>query len=370
MIILIEKRGKALKIFFSLCILVLNIFFLKANEPDSAYIFACGDENGSGLYFAWSIDQNNWHIIGNKHPFLKSDYGRWGSQKRMYNPFLFQAPDGQWHCIWSLNNEDGAVAHTVSSDLIYWKPQSYPVLMPYGNCLKPEISYDAQRSEFRIIWHSEKPEQGVFQSFTSDFNHYSPAAQSNRHENDRIDVIAGKKQRGTMHCVAWAVIEELINSQKLTAYKHFLNSERVAMDSGQFKAPVTIFVSPDIQKKKSISDQLIGIFYEDINYAADGGLYAELVQNRDFEYALSDKEGRDENWNSRTAWSVINADAFLIDTVSPIHPNNKHYAVLQIEKIGVSLVNEGFNGIPIKEGEKYDLSLFSRRRRSKGIKMD
>lgn len=28
---------------------------------------------------------------------------------------------------------------------------------------------------------------------------------------------------------------------------------------------------------------LIGVFFEDINYAADGGLYAELVQNRDFE---------------------------------------------------------------------------------------
>ena len=126
----IEKKSKVLRIFFSLTILIFNTLFLKANEPDSAYLFAYGDENGGGLHFAWSIDQENWHTIGNNHPFLRSDYGRWGSQKRMYDPFLLRAPDGQWHSVWSLNNEDGAIAHAVSSDLVYWKPQSYPPETP------------------------------------------------------------------------------------------------------------------------------------------------------------------------------------------------------------------------------------------------
>ncbi len=366
--ILIDRISKAVKIFFLLSALIFTSLFLRANEPDSAYVFAYGEENGGGLYFAWSIDQKEWHTIGNRYPFLKSDYGRWGSQKRMYDPFLYQASDGLWHCIWSLNNEDGAVAHAVSSDLVYWKPQSYPVLMPYGNCLKPEISYDLQRKEYRILWHSDKPDQGVFHSFTADFRHYSPAGRDDRHGSEgksasmgRKDIsLAGKRQAGTLHCVAWPVIEGLINSQRLGAYRQMLNEERVWMDPAHFKDPVTISISPAIQKKKSISDLLIGIFYEDINYAADGGLYAELVQNRGFEYALSDKEGWDKNWNNRTAWSVVNGENFLIDTVSPIHPNNKHYAVLQIEKIGVALVNEGFNGIAVKAGEKYDLSLFAR----------
>ena len=35
----------------------------------------------------------------------------------------------------------------------------------------------------------------------------------------------------------------------------------------------------------------LAFFFEDINYSADGGLYAELIQNRDFEYNLSDKAG-------------------------------------------------------------------------------
>jgi len=293
----IEKKSNVLKIFFSLSILLFNILLLRANEPDSAYIFAYGDENGGGLYFAWSIDRDHWHTIGDKHPFLKSDYGRWGSQKRMYDPFLFRAPDGQWHAVWSLNNTDGAVAHALSSDLLYWKPQSYPVVMPHGNCLRPEISYNSQKKEFCILWHSDKADQGVFHSFTGDFKHYSPAVKNDQYKSDgknvstgRIDVlIAGKKQSGTLHHVAWDVIDGLIQAQRTAAYKQMLNAERVEIDRGQFNEPVTISISPDIQKKKSISDLLIGIFYEDINYAADGGLYAELGQNRGFECSITGK---------------------------------------------------------------------------------
>lgn len=354
-----EKKSK--KIFFFLGILVFNILFLRANEPDSAYLFAYGNEHGGGLYFAWSIDKDNWHAIGEQHTFLRSDYGRWGSQKKMYDPFLFQAPDGQWHCVWSLNNQDGAIAHTVSSDLLYWMPQSYPVLMANGNCLRPEISHDARSGEYRVVWQSDAATKGTFQSVTGNFKTYTLAERSNTSEEGRSTaVIDGETRVGTAHRVAWDVVDRLVNAQRLAAYKHRLNGERVAMNPEQFKEPISISITPDLQQAKTISDMLIGIFYEDINYAADGGLYAELVQNRGFEYAMSDKEGRDENWNSRTAWSVVNGNEFQIDTVSPIHPNNKHYAVLQVDKVGIALVNEGFNGIPVKAGEKYDLSLFAR----------
>jgi alpha-L-arabinofuranosidase len=334
---------------------------LYANEPDSVYLFAYGEENGSGLYFAWSNDQLSWHTIGHHHTFLKSDYGRWGSQKRMYNPFLYHAPDGQWHCTWSLNQEDGAVAHTVSADLVYWQPQSYPVLMPGGNCLYPEIVYDAQKKGFHIIWQSDKPTQGLFKSFTNDFRHFSPATRPEKHPDNRSELtIGGATKKGTVHHLSWEVIDRLISAQRLAAFKQLQNSERVAMNPDRFSEPITVAITPDRQRKKTISDLLIGIFYEDINYAADGGLYAELLQNRGFEYALSDKEGRDKYWNSRYAWSSTHADAFTIDTLSPIHPNNPHYAVLEIEDKGVALINEGFSGIPVKAGEKYDLSLFAR----------
>ncbi|HBB00403.1 MAG TPA: alpha-L-arabinofuranosidase [Porphyromonadaceae bacterium] len=334
---------------------------LYANEPDSAFLFAYGEDNGSGLYFAWSTDQDSWHAIGHRHTFLKSDYGRWGSQKRMHNPFLTQAPDGQWHAVWSLNNEDGAIAHTVSNDLVYWKPQSYPVLMSQGNCLFPEISHDKQNRGFEIRWQRDKPAKGTFQSFTSDFKHFTPAVMQELPESSRREVmVAGNRQTGTIHRVPWQVIDRLISAQRLAAYKQLLNSERVALSPDRFKEPLAVSIKPDAEAKKPISSLLMGIFYEDINYAADGGLYAELIQNRGFEYDPADKEGRDKNWNSRTAWSLRHADAFQIDTLSPIHPHNRHYAVLHIDKEDVALVNEGFNGIPLKAGERYDLSLFAR----------
>ena len=49
---------------------------------------------------------------------------------------------------------------------------------------------------------------------------------------------------------------------------------------------------------KAISDELIGIFFEDINNSADGGLYAELVQNGSFEFSPADRDG----WGPATAW--------------------------------------------------------------------
>ncbi|HEY6913408.1 MAG TPA: alpha-N-arabinofuranosidase, partial [Paludibacter sp.] len=114
---------------------------------------------------------------------------------------------------------------------------------------------------------------------------------------------------------------------------------------------------------KQISPDLVGVFFEDINYAADGGLYAEQVQNRSFEYAPSDKSG----WNSLTAWEYVawgfGYGTVSVETSSPIHPNNPHYAVLNIEEVGregIGLKNSGFDGMVVKAGEKYNFSVFLR----------
>ena len=52
---------------------------------------------------------------------------------------------------------------------------------------------------------------------------------------------------------------------------------------------------------KAISDELIGIFFEDISSSADGGLYAELLQNGSFEFNPSERDG----WGPGTAWKSI-----------------------------------------------------------------
>jgi alpha-L-arabinofuranosidase len=112
------------------------------------------------------------------------------------------------------------------------------------------------------------------------------------------------------------------------------------------------------EQAKSISPDLFGIFFEDINYAADGGLYAELIQNRSFEYSSADYP----DWNFFTSWDLLPQDgsaSVSLGSAAPLHPNNPHYLVLNLAgKAG--LRNIGFDGIALKAGDPYDLSLFTR----------
>ena len=125
--------------------------------------------------------------------------------------------------------------------------------------------------------------------------------------------------------------------------------------------PLTATLTVDTTQAKAISNHLIGIFFEDINYAADGGLYAELVQNRDFEY--SPRDGSREKWDSGYAWTVREGEhttAPAIGTEQPLHPNNPHYAILQVNTPGTSLENSGYDGIALKQGARYDFSCRAR----------
>jgi len=121
---------------------------------------------------------------------------------------------------------------------------------------------------------------------------------------------------------------------------------------------------------KKISPDLFGLFFEDINYAADGGLYAEQVQNRSFEYTPTERK----EWHPLSYWEYI-APGFSygkisVETSAPINSNNPHYIVLDAEHIGkeekytgatgVGIKNAGFAGIVVRAGEKYNLSLFAK----------
>ena len=121
---------------------------------------------------------------------------------------------------------------------------------------------------------------------------------------------------------------------------------------------------------KAISDELIGIFFEDINNSADGGLYAELVQNGSFEFSTMDRDG----WGPGTAWRLIRPGhslGYMKPCVeNPVHANNANYMRLHIERAkeyydytgwtGIGIQNDGFDGISVKAGEKYDFSAFMR----------
>lgn len=345
-------------------------------NPDSVYLFsyATGKNNDhNGLHFAWSQDGKQWYPIGNEFGYLRSDYGRWGSDKRMLSPYLVQGTDGMWHCVWSVNERDHLFAHAASEDLVNWRRQSYPAAGGGSNVLRPVVRYDVGKQVYTITHGSgDGKYYGVS---TADFKTYTSNGQvaAGEYRDSSVSVALPEGvAKGQVHRVVWTVVDRLIKAYELKQYKSAKEGETARQDSERFAGlqavQATIKVSPE--KAKTISDLLLGIFFEDINYAADGGLYAELVQNRDFEYALSDKEGRDKSWNSTHSWTVRGEQAtFTIDSAAPIHVNNRHYAVLDIKAPDGALVNGGFDGIPVKKGEKYDLSLFGRQLDGKGGKV-
>lgn len=139
-----------------------------------------------------------------------------------------------------------------------------------------------------------------------------------------------------------------------------------------------------ITNSKKISTDLFGLFFEDINYAADGGLYAELVQNRSFEYSPTDNR----QWHSLSFWEYLTPGfsygALNVESSSPVHQNNPHYAVLNIEHVGtipelksrpgqeplpasmitgrpgVGIKNPGFGNVVTKKGAQFNFSMFAK----------
>ncbi len=112
---------------------------------------------------------------------------------------------------------------------------------------------------------------------------------------------------------------------------------------------------------KPISPELFGIFFEDLNYAADGGLYAELIQNRSFEYSPTEQA----KWGPFSFWDLVKTgegEGHLgLGNSRPVHANNPHYLILTVTKPGdgVGIANQGFDQIPLVGGQAYEASFWA-----------
>lgn len=108
---------------------------------------------------------------------------------------------------------------------------------------------------------------------------------------------------------------------------------------------------------------LFGIFFEDLNHAADGGLYGELIQNRSFEFDPVDHQ----DYHAMTAWETVRRGSSLcaahVESHHPLNRNNPHYLVLEALAAGdgAGIANSGFNtGIPLRKGGEYRFSVYAR----------
>ena len=80
------------------------------STPDSVYLFSfatSGDDGRSGLRFAWSMDKENWFEVGRNYGYLRCDYSRWGSQKKMLDPYLKTVARWRMDMYLEMNDRDG-----------------------------------------------------------------------------------------------------------------------------------------------------------------------------------------------------------------------------------------------------------------------
>lgn len=355
-------------------------------KDTTCQVFLYSPDPTQGLRLAYLSDNEKWIDVGQ---LCASDYGPWGSGKKMYSPSVVQANDGTWRALWSVGELFPQFAVAYSEDLVTWRPQDYPIVAEKG--VKSPVAYQMEDGNFDIYIKTAKGKRYVqasqdFRTFVEDS--LEASADEILWDKDSV-LINGKMQKGDEFEIpavhlnyirAWfkALDEENRENnrqipktnQELAALVKEYNDRQVAMhgekavltqmdESDRIEAKLVV----DGKQTKRISDKLIGIFFEDISRAADGGLCAELLQNGDFEY---NKDDGKHSWNATTAWQGVDLSSVSVE--NGVSKNNPHYAVLGATPI----YNIGWDGISIlrgardakKEGKHaasyYDVSLYAR----------
>ena len=144
-------------------------------------------------------------------------------------------------------------------------------------------------------------------------------------------------------------------------------TDRITLDLNASRTPV----SPD----------LYGVFFEEINHAGEGGLYAEMVQNRDFEATrrpagtkwagnllLTERGWYERKWfgNALHGWSLVNEGggrgSIHLDASHPLNAANPQAMRLEAASLGTRLgvANDGYWGMCVRQDQEYDLSFYAR----------
>lgn len=122
----------------------------------------------------------------------------------------------------------------------------------------------------------------------------------------------------------------------------------------------TVFKVQPNQIKTEIQPTMWGVFFEDINMGADGGIYAELIKNRSFEF-----------YKPLMGWTLEGKKVegeMLVLNRGEANSSNPRFLRVLVNKEPKSMVNEGFRGMGIKAGLRYDFS-FLYRQAKPGIKL-
>lgn len=111
------------------------------------------------------------------------------------------------------------------------------------------------------------------------------------------------------------------------------------------------------EKIHDISELLFGIFFEDINFAADGGLYAEKVVNRSFEFGNNAKDDQFHGWQNVGS---VSTEVILNDNNGSLNENNTNYLLISNSSSSpAGVANKGFlDGMNLIKDEEYNFSVY------------
>lgn len=135
----------------------------------------------------------------------------------------------------------------------------------------------------------------------------------------------------------------------------FLLTLSIALGTQAQQHVMTVDVSKSTAR---INPAMYGIFFEDINFGADGGLYAELIKNRSFEFP-----------QPLVGW--VPFGEVTVTDENPCFDRNPHYIrmVNDGRLLRTGLDNEGYRGIGLKKGEEYRFSVYTRTPETKSMKL-
>lgn len=139
--------------------------------------------------------------------------------------------------------------------------------------------------------------------------------------------------------------------------KYFLMAGALALGmqvSGQSSVSAKVYTIDAAKIKAHVAPTMYGVFFEDINMAGDGGVYAELVKNRSFEFKMPLM-----GWTEVTHEGV-NGSILVLNRGDRDADNPRYIHVASKSASGYGLSNEGFRGMGIKQGEQYNFSVLAR----------
>ena len=116
----------------------------------------------------------------------------------------------------------------------------------------------------------------------------------------------------------------------------------------------------------AVSEDMYGLFFEDINYSLDGGLHAEMIENRNFEavFAFGKKDNFGTVYDGGYGWNIYEdngmGSSLFFDSKEPLNSVNPHYMIFAGKGAAPAFKNKAYDGIYAEQGMKYHISFYAK----------